>query len=414
MTTFEDFGLDEGILEGIDMMGFKSPTPVQQEVIPVILANRDLIACAQTGTGKTAAFLLPLIHKVQQNKALRGVNTIIISPTRELALQIDQQLQGLCYFAQVSSIAVYGGSGGSEWDLERKALSEGADIIIATPGRLKSHLVHGYALLENLQHLVLDEADRMLDMGFIDDIRMIISKLPTSRQTLMFSATMPSDIRKLAHEILYDPIEITIALSKPVDGVMQAAYVLYETQKLPLVIHLLKNKNLPRILVFASTKADVKNLHIALRKAGLNTEAIHSDLTQPQREDVLNRFKASQVQILVATDVVSRGIDVQNIDLVINYNVPGDAEDYVHRIGRTARAQSSGVAITLINPDDQVKMGRIEQLIKSEVYKCQLPEGFDPGPEYIPYRARKTGGQKKNYGQHRNGNARKGNPGKRS
>ncbi len=395
MATFYDFDLDEDVMEAITMMGYSEPTPVQEAVIPLILENHDLIACAQTGTGKTAAFLLPLIHKIMQLKEDGSVNTIIISPTRELAQQIDQQMQGFAYFAKVSSIAVYGGTAGSDWDQEKKALSKGADIIIATPGRLKSHLIHNYARLENLQHLVLDEADRMLDMGFVDDIRQIISKLPAKRQTLLFSATMPNDIRKLAHEILHDPREINLAMSKPVEGVLQAAYVLSETQKLPLVTHLLKYKDLDRILVFASTKADVKDLHRSLRKAGLDANAIHSDLAQPEREDVLNKFKAGQVSILVATDVVSRGIDVQNIDLVINYNVPSDAEDYVHRIGRTARAKSSGVAITLVNREDQIKMGRIEKLIETQVYKCELPEGFEPGPEYKPVQQHRNKGYRK-------------------
>ncbi len=394
MATFFDFNLDDGVMEAITMMGYTDPTPVQEAVIPLIIDNNDLIACAQTGTGKTAAFLLPLIHKIMQTPDDGSVNTIIISPTRELAQQIDQQMQGFAYFAGVSSIAIYGGNAGSDFDQEKKALSKGADIIIATPGRLKSHLIHSYARLENLQHLVLDEADRMLDMGFIDDIRQIISKLPKERQTLLFSATMPNDIRKLAREILHDPKEINLAMSKPAEGVLQAAYVLHETQKLPLVVHLLKNKDLPRILVFASTKADVKSLHKALRKEGLDANAIHSDLSQPEREDVLNKFKAGQVPILVATDVVSRGIDVQNIDLVINYNVPGDAEDYVHRIGRTARAKSSGVAITLVNNEDMIRMGRIEKLIESEVYKCALPEGFEPGPEYRPNPPQRKKGSK--------------------
>jgi len=394
MATFYDLDLDDGVMDAISMMGYEEPTPVQEAVIPLILDNHDLIACAQTGTGKTAAFLLPLISKIMNTDDTGDVNTIIISPTRELAQQIDQQMQGFAYFANVSSIAIYGGNAGSDYDQEKKALSKGADIIIATPGRLKSHLVHSYARLENLQHLVLDEADRMLDMGFIDDIKQIISKLPKTRQTMLFSATMPNDIRKLAHEILNNPQEINLAMSKPAEGVLQAAYVLHETQKLELVVKLVKDKDLPRILVFASTKVDVKSLHRELRKAGLDANAIHSDLSQPEREDVLNKFKAGLVPILVATDVVSRGIDVQNIDLVINYNVPGDAEDYVHRIGRTARAKSSGVAITLVNKEDMGRMGKIEKLIESTVYKCPMPEGFEPGPEYRPHPPQRKSGYK--------------------
>ena len=384
MATFTDFNLDEGILEGIEMIGFTEPTPIQQEVIPLILEGKDLIACAQTGTGKTAAFLLPLVHKIQQRGESNNVDTIIISPTRELAQQIDQQLQGLSYFAPVSSIAIYGGTGSNDWDLERKALAQGADIIIATPGRLKSHLVHDYARVQHLKHLVLDEADRMLDMGFIEDIRMITSKLPKVRQTLLFSATMPSDIRTLAKEILNNPSEINLALSKPVEGVLQGAYILYEEQKVPLVVSLLKDRDLPRILVFAATKVNVKKLAAELKKQGLNAEEIHSDLTQSKREEVLNKFKAAQVQMLVATDVLSRGIDVQNIDLVINFDVPQDAEDYVHRIGRTARAKSSGVALTLVSKSDQFRFSRIEKLIDTSVFKCNMPEDVGDGPEYKP------------------------------
>lgn len=403
MTTFYDLNLDDRVLDAISMMGYEEPTPVQEQVIPLILEDQDLIACAQTGTGKTAAFLLPLIDKILQIPDTGSVNTIIILPTRELAQQIDQQLQGFAYFAGVSSIAVYGGNTGSDWEQEKRALSQGADIIIATPGRLKSHLVHNYARLEHLRHLVLDEADRMLDMGFIDDIRQIIGRLPQERQTLLFSATMPNDIRKLAREILREPKEVNLALSKPAEGVLQAAYVLHESQKLPLVVKLLKDKDLPRILVFASTKADVKSLHKALQKEGFSANAIHSDLSQPEREEALNKFKSGAVPLLVATDIVSRGIDVQDIDLVINYNVPSDAEDYVHRIGRTARAKSSGVAITLVNKEDMFRMGKIEKLIEGAVFKCALPEGFDPGPEYAPSASRSKYGRGKRPFQKRRG-----------
>jgi superfamily II DNA/RNA helicase len=366
-------------------MGFENPTPIQEQAIPIILSNKDLIGCAQTGTGKTAAFLLPILNKLTANPT-DLTNTLIIVPTRELALQIDQALQGFSYFTSVSSLAIYGGSDGSVFEQEKKALTQGANVIIATPGRLMAHLNMGYVKLDNLQHLILDEADRMLDMGFVDDIIKITTYLPKNRQTLMFSATMAPRIRTLATKLLNEPEQITISLSKPAEGVVQGAYLVYDTQKNNLIKSLLsgKEKELSSVIIFLSTKIKVKELERDLQKAGLKAKAIHSDLEQGEREEVLRNFRSKQLQILVATDILSRGIDIEDIGLVINYDVPGDAADYIHRIGRTARAASTGVALTFINEYDQQKFAQIETLIAAEVKKLPLPEGFESGPAYTP------------------------------
>jgi superfamily II DNA/RNA helicase len=372
--TFQDFKLELSLYEGIETMGYSEPTPIQSMAIPVILENRDLIGCAQTGTGKTAAFVIPIIHRIIQAKeAKKGINTLVIVPTRELALQIDQQISGLGYFTNISSTAVYGGGDGLSWDQQKKALSSGADIIIATPGRLIAHLQMKYLNFQHIQHLVLDEADRMLDMGFYGDIIKIVSALPEKRQTMMFSATMPTEIRKLAGKLLHQPTEINLALAKPAEGILQAIYKVKDQQKLDLLLNLLKGKDLTRILLFSTTKKDVKSLHKSLVSASMVAEAIHSDLEQKEREAVLLRFKSGHTKILVATDIVSRGIDIDNIDLVINYNVPQDAEDYVHRVGRTARAKSTGVAITFVNPTERGRLERIEKLIGYRIYEIAKP-----------------------------------------
>lgn len=382
---FSDFNFESSLQEGLDSMGFENPTPIQEQAIPIILSNKDLIGCAQTGTGKTAAFLLPILNKLTANPT-DLTNTLIIVPTRELALQIDQALQGFSYFTSVSSLAIYGGSDGSVFEQEKKALTQGANVIIATPGRLMAHLNMGYVKLDNLQHLILDEADRMLDMGFVDDIIKITTYLPKNRQTLMFSATMAPRIRTLATKLLNEPEQITISLSKPAEGVVQGAYLVYDTQKNNLIKSLLsgKEKELSSVIIFLSTKIKVKELERDLQKAGLKAKAIHSDLEQGEREEVLRNFRSKQLQILVATDILSRGIDIEDIGLVINYDVPGDAADYIHRIGRTARAASTGVALTFINEYDQQKFAQIETLIAAEVKKLPLPEGFQPGPVYAP------------------------------
>ncbi len=369
--------------EGLDSMGFENPTPIQQQAIPIILANKDIIGCAQTGTGKTAAYLLPVINKIIQQRS-NAINTLVIAPTRELAIQIDEALQGFGYFANVSSIAVYGGTGGTSFEQERKALMQGADIIIATPGRLISHLNLGYVKIDKLQHLILDEADRMLDMGFSDDLNKIISFLPKQRQTILFSATMPSKIRELANRILNNPEHINISLSKPAAGVLQGAYIVYDTQKTGLLKSLLKDKNLASIIVFSSTKDKVKELEKEFLKMRYNVAAIHSDLDQNQRNDVLRSFKSRRLQTLIATDILSRGIDIDSIGLVVNYDVPSDGEDYIHRVGRTARAESTGVALTFVNPQDQRKFKKIEELIGSEINKIPLPPELGEGPAYEP------------------------------
>jgi superfamily II DNA/RNA helicase len=381
---FEEFNLHEDVLEGIHAIGFEKATQIQEQAIPLILNGKDIIASAQTGTGKTAAFLLPVIHKIINTKNDNHIKALVIVPTRELAVQIDQQLEGLSYFSSVSSIAVYGGTDGISFSQEKQALAEGADIIIGTPGRLIAHLNMGYVKVKELDFLILDEADRMLDMGFHDDIMKIISFVSKERQTLLFSATMPDKIRILARKVLKDPVEINIAISKPAEKVLQVAYVVYDKQKIPLVTHLLKVKRLKSILIFCSTKSNTKELAKELKKAKLSVAEIHSDLDQTNRENVLMNFKSRKLNILVATDILSRGIDIEDIDLVINYDVPHDGEDYIHRIGRTARAEAEGMAITLINEKEQRKFLAIEELLEKPVLKIKIPEEIGEGPEYKP------------------------------
>lgn len=381
---FRDLNLHESLLEAISYMGYETPTPIQEQAIPQILAGKDVLACAQTGTGKTAAFILPILDM------LSGVNdhsvkTVVIVPTRELAIQIDQQIQGLGYFVDIESIAIYGGGDGSEWDQQKIALTKGADMIVATPGKFISHLNLGYVKLDKVKHLILDEADRMLDMGFHDDIQKIISFLPKKRQNLLFSATMPSKIKQLANKILVDPFEVTLSLSKPAEGVLQAAYMVHEDQKSALINDLIKGKKeYKSILIFTSTKKKVNQIARSLQTEARDVAEISSDLEQNEREEVLARFKSKQIRVLVATDVLSRGIDIKDINLVINYDVPGDAEDYVHRVGRTARAETTGVALTLINEDDMAKFAKIEKLIDRIIMKIPLPPGFGPAPVWDP------------------------------
>lgn len=370
------------MLEGIEAIGFKEATPVQDQTIPLILQGKDVIASAQTGTGKTAAFLLPTLHKIIQEGEHESIKALIIVPTRELASQIDQQLEGLSYYTSVSSLAVYGGNDGQSFEREKKAMTHGADIIIGTPGRLIAHFNMKYVKVQKLKYLILDEADRMLDMGFHEDITKIMSFLPKERQSLLFSATMPSKIRQLAKLILKDPEEINIAISKANENIVQAAFVLYEAQKIPLAQHILKAEWLKSVIVFCSTKDSAKALSKALKKLGLSVEDIHSDLEQKQREIVLGDFKNRKLKILVATDILSRGIDVEDIDLVINYDVPNDDEDYIHRIGRTARAARKGMAFTFIDEKSQGRFQSIERLLGSPVPKAKLPEHIGSGPSY--------------------------------
>jgi len=356
-------------------MGFENPTPVQELAIPVIQQGKDLIACAQTGTGKTAAFVLPILNKLASLPVkLNYINTLVIVPTRELALQIDQQVEGFAYFSPASSIAIYGGNDSGNWDRQRAAIESGVDFLIATPGRLLQHLQMGYVSLDRVEHFILDEADRMLDMGFYEDIMAIVEKLPKKRQTLLFSATMPNGIRVLSKNILNNPEEISLSVSKPAENILQAAYIVEDRQKLSLLASLVEGKDNISVLVFASTKTEVKEIEKKLIKHRASARAIHSDLEQRDREDVLREFKSRKFQILVATDIISRGIDIEDIDLVVNYDVPRDPEDYVHRIGRTARAQSDGVALTFINKKQQRSFDKIEHFLKTKIYKIPLPE----------------------------------------
>lgn len=382
--TFTDFNFDPNLQEGLDSMGFRKPTPIQEQAIPIILNKHDLIACAQTGTGKTAAYLLPIMHQICTAKEKSLVNTLILAPTRELVQQIDQQTEGLAYFTGISSIAVYGGGDGISYEQQRRALNEGVDIIIATPGRLIAHLTSGVVKLSQLQHLILDEADRMLDMGFYDDIIRIMSYLPAKRQTLLFSATMPGKIRTLSQKILNQPEQINIALSKPAIGILQQVYMTFDHQKLALIKMILAEGNYASTIVFVSTKEKVKQLYQTLFRAGMKVEAFHSDLEQEQRENILRAFKSRQLPVLIGTDVLSRGIDVEGISLVINYDVPHDPEDYIHRIGRTARAETTGTAITFINEKDQRKFSNIETLIGKTIEQKLLPEALGEGPVYQP------------------------------
>ena len=372
-------------MEGIDASGYEEATPVQQQVIPHILSGKDIIASAQTGTGKTAAFLLPLINKIiTSSHDQHTINALVIVPTRELAVQIAQHLEGLSYFTNISSIAVYGGGDGNAFVQEKKALSMGADIVVCTPGKMMAHIKMGYVKLDGLKYLVLDEADRMLDMGFFDDIMFIIKHLPPKRQNLLFSATMPHKIRELARKILHQPEEVNISISKPPEKIIQEAFMVYDTQKIPLVLHLLKKRDFKMVLIFCSSKISVKQLTRELKRHKIPADEIHSDLDQDKREDVLIQFKSGRLPVLVATDILSRGIDIDNIDLVINFDVPHDGEDYVHRIGRTARAAAEGTAYTFVSVKEQRKFMSIEKLLGKPVPKATVPEEFGEAPSYNP------------------------------
>lgn len=411
---FEDFRISDELLDAISYMGFEEATPIQEMAIPVILEGKDLIACAQTGTGKTAAFLLPVLEFLHNRKS-HTTKVLIIVPTRELAIQIDQQVQGLSYTLDVTSISIYGGGDGDDWGQQKIALTKGADIIVATPGKLISHLNMGYVKFDEVEHLILDEADRMLDIGFYDDILKIISYLPKKRQSLMFSATMAPKIRELAKKILVEPEEISLAVSKPAEGVLQAAYLAFDAQKIALINHLIADKpEYQSILIFSSTKKKVAEIERTLKKSKLNVKGISSDLTQEEREAVLLDFRSRKTRILVATDVLSRGIDIKEINLIINFDVPHDAEDYVHRVGRTARADATGVALTLINPDDMFRFKRIENLIEREVIKLKVPAELGESPEWNvaskPRNPQNKGFRKKKKFHDGKGGNRKGNP----
>lgn len=385
---FTDFGFSSTLEEGLDSMGFEEATPIQEKTIPVILDGKDIIACAQTGTGKTASYLLPILNKIAENPR-EEIKSLILVPTRELAVQIDQQIMGFGYFTGATSICVYGGGDGRGYEQQRRAIQEGVNIIVATPGRLIAHMGSGKVDFSHLEHLILDEADRMLDMGFHDDIMRIISALPKRRQSLLFSATMPPKIRTLAKKILYQPLEVNVAISKPSEGIDQQAYLVYDEHKMELIKNILDNPSYESIIIFASKKDIVKRLTKELIKKGIVAEGFHSDLEQAQREDIMQRFKARRIRVLVGTDVISRGIDIVGISLVVNYDVPPDPEDYVHRIGRTARAATTGTAVTFINEKDQNRFSRIERLIEKEILKMPLPSSIAEGPLYAPRRGEK-------------------------
>lgn len=409
---FDELDLSDEILDALWDMHFDECTPVQAATIPVILEGRDVISCAQTGTGKTAAYILPLINNLQtDNHDPHKVNAIIMAPTRELAQQIDQQMEGFSYYAPFSSVAIYGGNDGNAWGQQTRGLKQGADVIIATPGRLLSHLNLSEVDLSGVRYFILDEADRMLDMGFFDDIMSIVQRLPKERQTILFSATMPKELRKLAKTFMRDPAEVNIAISRPPETIHQMAYVCYEAQKTLLVKNILLARKLNKVILFAGRKTTVKDLWRELRHIGLEVRAMHSDLEQKEREEVMLDFRNGKVDVLVATDIVSRGIDVDDIPLVINYDVPRDAEDYVHRIGRTARGGTgsaeaeegpqgkSGEAITLVSEKDQNYFGRIESFLEYEVEKLPMPEGLEPGPEYNPKKKNRGGNGGKKSGK---------------
>lgn len=382
---FDELPLCDAVLDGLQAMNFTEMTPVQEQAIPVILQKRDLIACAQTGTGKTAAYILPLLNNLQTTPHTDdAVNAIIMSPTRELAQQIDQQMEGFSYFVPTSSVAVYGGNDSRAWDVQRNGLQKGADVVIATPGRFLSHLNLSEIDLSHVRYFILDEADRMLDMGFFDDIMQIVNRLPKDRQTIMFSATMPAKIRQLAKTILRDPVEVKIAISRPPENIMQTAYICEEGQKPAIIRNLFSEKSPEKVILFSGSKLKVKEITKTLRRMGLSVGEMHSDLDQAQRDSIMHEFRNNRVNMLIATDIVARGIDIDDITLVINYDVPWEVEDYVHRIGRTARAGENGMSITLVAPEEQYRFKQIEDFLEKSIFKIPLPEGIGEAPEYNP------------------------------
>lgn len=382
---FDELDLEDEILDGLEDMNFHEMTPVQEQTIPVILEGHDIIGCAQTGTGKTAAYTLPLLNKLLlEGNPDNVVKSLIIVPTRELAQQIDQQFQGFSYYLPVSTTVVYGGGDGKGWDVQKRGMLMGSDVVIATPGRMIAHLQNSGVDLSHVEYLILDEADRMLDMGFSDDIMKIVSYMPRERQTILFSATLPPKIRELAKTILRNPVEVNIAISKPNEAIDQSAYICYESQKLGIIRELFAEPTDSKTIIFSSSKMKVKELAHTLKRMKLNVAAMHSDLEQAQREEVMLAFKNNKVNILVATDIVARGIDIEDIGLVINYDVPHDPEDYIHRIGRTARAAATGSAITFVCEEEQGKFYTIEKFIEREIRKADLPESVGEGPKYNP------------------------------
>lgn len=370
---FEDLDLTDDVLDALYDMHFEQCTPIQEKAIPAALSGRDVIAVAQTGTGKTAAFLLPVINELGKREASDKIKCVVMTPTRELALQIDGQMQGFSYFLPISSLPIYGGTDGEGYARQQHGLKMGAEVVIATPGRLLAHLSMGYVDLSEVEFFILDEADRMLDMGFYDDIMQIAQRLPETRQTLMFSATMPPKIQKMARKLLHNPIEVKIAVSKPTDKVHQMAYLCGERRKEALLCHLFETINAKRVIVFASSKLKVKELARSLKRKNMAVGEMHSDLEQNVREEVMRKFRAGKIDVLVATDIVARGIDIDDITMVVNFDVPHDAEDYVHRIGRTARAGEEGVAVTLVGERERRKFKYIEDFLGKPVERGEIP-----------------------------------------
>lgn len=409
--TFDELPLSDDILDALDAMRFGDCTPIQEQAIPAIFTGRDLIAVAQTGTGKTAAYLLPVIDMLADlPEPDSAVSCIVMAPTRELAQQIDRQMEGFSYYLPISSVAIYGGTDGKEFARQQRGLKQGADVVIATPGRLIAHLQLGGIDLTQVKYFILDEADRMLDMGFFDDIMTIVKQLPDDRQTLMFSATMPPKIQQLSRAILRDPTEIKIAVSRPTEKIAQSAYICHEAQKTPILKHLFSTISTRRVIIFAGSKLKVKDLAKELRAARYKVAEMHSDLDQDRREQVMLDYRAGHIDILVATDILARGIDIDDIALVVNYDVPREAEDYVHRIGRTARAGAGGTAITLVGPREQNWFGQLEKFLGYEVLKNPVPADLGPAPDYNPSRRPDRPGRSRNAGRHKNSKNPSGKP----
>lgn len=401
---FTDFDFEDEILDALDAMRFEECTPIQEQTIQPLLEGRDLIGVAQTGTGKTAAYLLPVL-----NKLCRGgypedaINCVIMAPTRELAQQIDRQLEGFTYFMPVSGVAVYGGNDGQRYEQELRGMAKGADIIVATPGRLISHINLGNIDLSKVSFFILDEADRMLDMGFYNDIMTIAKMLPKERQTMLFSATMPAEIRRLAENILTDPLQITLALAKPAEGITQQAYICHEGQKPGIIKDIFKNESSERVILFTSRKSKVREISLMMKKQGFNVGEMHSDLTQSERDEIMFRYKSRKIDMIIATDILARGIDIDDIRIVINYDVPRDCDDYIHRIGRTARAGAKGRAITFVSVEDQEYFKRIEDFIEQDIPKLEIPAELGEGPQYEPKGKKEKKGGSRNGGRRTNG-----------
>ena len=414
---FDELHLEQSLMDGLDAMNFQEMTPVQAATIPLIMERKDMIACAQTGTGKTAAYLLPVINELSKGGyPADAINAVVMAPTRELAQQIDQQMEAFSYFLPVSSVAIFGGTDGVTWEQQKRGLQMGADVVVATPGRLLSHLNFEYVDFSKVSFFILDEADRMLDMGFFDDIMQIYKRLPSDVQTIMFSATMPPKIRELAKTIMKHPEEVKIAISKPPESIMQTVAICYERQKLKLLESLFEKSRPERVIIFSSSKLKVKELGFSLKRMKFNVATMHSDLEQAQREEVMRDFKNGKIDVLVATDIVSRGIDIEDIQLIINFDIPHDPEDYVHRIGRTARANNEGMSITFVSETEQGKFARIEKFLGKELYRLPLPPEIGETPEYRPesapraqFRGRPRSGGGRGQGQGQGGGSRGGN-----